>query len=437
MATRLLPILLASSLAAAPLAAIPHGEPAPDLIDVATSAGSFTTLAAALDAAGLVDALRAEGPFTVFAPTDAAFAALPAGTVESLLRPESRDQLIDILTLHVVPGRVPAADAVIAGTAESLSGAPLTFALEKGGLRVNGTSVIDTDIDARNGVIHVIDSVLLPPGSPAPTGATALDLIGLAINRGAPLFNNGQHAACAAVYEVAAISLRDLGAPALPAAASRLLAADLARLERIRDPADRSWALRGTLDAVTELITSREATTAAAAPDAPNTRLLMDFEDVATTAAWFPVNDNVMGGISQGGYRQTDRGTALFAGALSLENNGGFSTIRSPAGDLDLSDWDGLVMRVRGDGRTYWLSCMSNDRRNEINTFQQEFETVAGEWIEVRVPFENLSHRVMGWTVPGSNIAPADIRSLSVGLADKNTAPFALEIDWISAYREG
>ncbi|MFZ4120056.1 MAG: fasciclin domain-containing protein [Caulobacterales bacterium] len=133
-----------------------------DIVSVAQGAGQFNTLLAAATAAGLVDTLRSPGPFTVFAPTDAAFAALPRGTVENLLRPENREQLRALLTYHVVPGRVTAAD--LAGR----TSAPVTvngaiLAIDgRDGVSVNNANVISADVAARNGVIHVIDKVLMP-----------------------------------------------------------------------------------------------------------------------------------------------------------------------------------------------------------------------------------------------------------------------------------
>ena len=132
-----------------------------DIVDTAAAAGSFTTLLAAAEAAGLVGALKGEGPLTVFAPTDAAFAALPAGTVETLLEPENKDQLAAILKLHVISGKVKSAD--LAGktlNAETLGG---TVAIDgTNGVKVNDATVTAADIKASNGIIHVIDKVLLP-----------------------------------------------------------------------------------------------------------------------------------------------------------------------------------------------------------------------------------------------------------------------------------
>ena len=133
-----------------------------DIVDTAVGAGNFTTLAAALTAAGLVDTLKGAGPFTVFAPTDAAFAALPAGTVDDLLKPENKDKLIAILTYHVIAGKVMSTDLSEGLKAKTVKGAEVTITLD-GGAKVNGAVISTADIAASNGVIHVIDTVILPP----------------------------------------------------------------------------------------------------------------------------------------------------------------------------------------------------------------------------------------------------------------------------------
>lgn len=133
-----------------------------DIVDTAVAAGSFKTLAAALQAAGLVETLKGKGPFTVFAPTDEAFAKLPAGTIEELLKPESKDKLIAILTYHVVGGKVMAKDVTSLKEATTVNGQSLAITIKDGGVLVNQARVIKTDIEATNGVIHVIDTVVLP-----------------------------------------------------------------------------------------------------------------------------------------------------------------------------------------------------------------------------------------------------------------------------------
>jgi len=133
-----------------------------DIVDTAVAAGSFKTLAKALAAADLVDTLKGAGPFTVFAPTDDAFAKLPAGTLENLLKPENKAQLRRILTYHVVSGKVMAADVVKLKSARAVSGDAVSITVMGSGVTVNSSRVVKTDIAASNGVIHVIDSVLIP-----------------------------------------------------------------------------------------------------------------------------------------------------------------------------------------------------------------------------------------------------------------------------------
>jgi len=133
-----------------------------DIVDTAVSAGSFKTLVAAVKAAGLVDTLKGPGPFTVFAPTDEAFAKLPAGTVEDLLKPENKEKLVSILTYHVVPAKAMAKDVAGLPTAKTVNGKELKLKADGGNVMVDKAKVTKADIEASNGVIHVIDTVLLP-----------------------------------------------------------------------------------------------------------------------------------------------------------------------------------------------------------------------------------------------------------------------------------
>jgi transforming growth factor-beta-induced protein len=171
----LLSILLVAIIALAACAPQPTPVPTPeptaipepqlsDIVDTAVADGRFTTLTAALGAAELVETLKGEGPFTVFAPTDDAFAKLPAGTVESLLLPENLEQLQSILLYHVVSGKVMASDVVTLTSADTVGGQAITIKVEDSKVFLNDAiEVIITDVEASNGVIHVIDSVLLPP----------------------------------------------------------------------------------------------------------------------------------------------------------------------------------------------------------------------------------------------------------------------------------
>ena len=154
--------LLATAATVAVTAAFAGGH-SKDIVDTAVEAGTFTTLVAAVEAAGLVDTLKGEGPFTVFAPTDEAFAALPEGTIEELLKPENKDQLTAILTYHVVPGKVMSTDLTDDMEATTVQGSDVTIDLDNG-VMVEEANVVTADIETSNGVIHVIDKVILPEG---------------------------------------------------------------------------------------------------------------------------------------------------------------------------------------------------------------------------------------------------------------------------------
>lgn len=225
-------------------------QPSNDLLSVAKNSGNFSTLLTAVEAAGLSEALSGDQPLTLFAPTDQAFAALPEGSLESLLKPENRAQLATILTLHVVSGNVSAGDALNAKTAQALSGESLEFGIAGGMLRVNQATIVKTDILCDNGVIHVIDAVLLPDAKPETTvtNAPTLQLISEAIDKGVPVFNRGDAAQCAIIYRdcMQAISKDSTVAPE-QRKAIRLI---LKRAEKVADASKRAWLLRRGLDQV-------------------------------------------------------------------------------------------------------------------------------------------------------------------------------------------
>ena len=222
---------------------IPESQTIPE---IAKGAGVFNTLLAAVGAAGLSEVLSMEGPFTVFAPTDEAFEGLPEGTVESLLEEENLPRLAEILKYHVVSGRVYSDQALEAQRASTLEGTPVRFRVANGGVQVNDSRVTATDIQASNGVVHIIDAVLLPPEMPQGQ-REARELIALAIERGVPLFNRGQTEACAAIYEVTATALLQMG-EVIPQDAQRALRRSLRDSRRTHDLGDRAWVLRGALD---------------------------------------------------------------------------------------------------------------------------------------------------------------------------------------------
>lgn len=220
--------------------------PATDSIpQVATKAGVFNTLLAAAKAGGLVGALSGEGPLTVFAPTDDAFAKLPAGTIDTLLKPENKGQLVDTLKYHVVAGRVYSTDALAAKNAPTLQGSSVTITANDKGAKVNNANLLKTDIDASNGVIHVIDSVLLPPKGQAMSPQT---LIQHAIAQGAPVYNSGQAGECAQIYMDTAEQLLSRNDHGLNNHQARSLMTSLNSAKSCSCMDTRAWTMRRALD---------------------------------------------------------------------------------------------------------------------------------------------------------------------------------------------
>ena len=216
-----------------------------DIPTVASKAEGFDTLIAAVKAAGLAEALSGEGPFTVFAPTDAAFAKLPEGTVASLLKPENKAQLVAILKYHVVPGRIYSVDALKAGKANTLQGSSISIAADGEAAKVNDAKLVATDIDAANGVIHVIDRVILPPQKQA---ATPRQMIEQAIAKGAPLYNAGHKEQCAKIYMTAVNDMLALKGHGMCATTTHTLMTALNSAEHCQCPDTKSWTLRRAMD---------------------------------------------------------------------------------------------------------------------------------------------------------------------------------------------
>ncbi|MDB4753863.1 CIA30 family protein [Akkermansiaceae bacterium] len=228
-------------------------KPETDLVAVAKRSGKFSTLLAAVEAAGLSDTLSSASEVTILAPTDEAFSKLPKGTLESLLKPESRKALQKILAMHVLNGKVSAGDALNAKQAMSFSGEPLTFKVEDGLLKVNSSTIVSTDIVADNGVIHVIDSVLLPEEESTSrdpvdvsTPRSPIELIESAIDRGVPIFNEGDHQGCADIYRdclMELIATKKINGEFLGAMETLVSATN-----KLKDSTKRAWMLRNGLD---------------------------------------------------------------------------------------------------------------------------------------------------------------------------------------------
>ncbi|MDB4734612.1 CIA30 family protein [Akkermansiaceae bacterium] len=228
-------------------------RPETDLVAIAKRSGKFSTLLAAVQAAGLSDTLSGASEITILAPTDEAFSKLPEGTLESLLKPGNKKTLQKILAMHVLNGKVSAGDALNAKKAVSFSGEPLTFKVEDGLLKVNSSTIVSTDIVADNGVIHVIDSVLLPEEETTSrdpvdvsTPRSPIELIESAIDRGVPIFNEGDHQGCADIYRdclMELIATKKINGEFLGAMETLVSATN-----KLKDSTKRAWMLRNGLD---------------------------------------------------------------------------------------------------------------------------------------------------------------------------------------------
>ncbi|PHQ33353.1 fasciclin domain-containing protein [Rhodopirellula bahusiensis] len=219
--------------------------------ETADAAGSFKTLLAAAKAAGLAEVLGSEGPFTVFAPTDEAFAKLPEGTVASLLEPANKKKLVDILKYHVVSGRVYSEDAVAAKSAKTLQGSPLGIKVTDSGAMVNDSKLVATDVDASNGVIHIIDAVLLPPEN----AVDARRVIENTVAQGARLFNAGHHSACADLYHT---TMTELMSANLGDSLNSHMSTVLTSANHTTCPTQRAWTLRTGIDQMYgQIVTNR------------------------------------------------------------------------------------------------------------------------------------------------------------------------------------
>jgi uncharacterized surface protein with fasciclin (FAS1) repeats len=225
----------------------PSTDPGGTIIDVADAAGQFKTLIAAAAAADLAGALSGKAPLTVFAPTDEAFSRLPAGTIENLLKPENKQQLADILKYHVTAGRITLAKVLERDEFTTLQGETLSATFKDGRVRIGSAVLTQADIAASNGIIHVIDQVLLPSDVSAQP-LTPASLIRLAIDRGVPLFNNGDPGACAAVYEVTSEALRVM--PGVSEGSREDLAQALANMRAAKTDRQKAWILRYALDRI-------------------------------------------------------------------------------------------------------------------------------------------------------------------------------------------
>jgi transforming growth factor-beta-induced protein len=227
--------------------------------EVASDAGTFGTLLAAANAAGLVPTLQGDGPLTVFAPTDEAFSALPKGTVASLLQPANQSKLAEILKYHVVAGRVYSEEAMTLSSAPTVAGPSIAITATEGGANINNARLLQTDIDASNGVIHVIDRVLLPSDASSQATASsmkpamdqrsvALSMLTDAVHQGVPMFNAGHHGQCADIYMQALQNVSSMPGVAMSTSLRDQINHTLSACPRMTSTTDRAWALRRQID---------------------------------------------------------------------------------------------------------------------------------------------------------------------------------------------
>ena len=393
------------------------------LLELAAGNDNFTTLVAAVEAAGLSEALAGEGPLTVFAPTNAAFAALGDRTLQELLSDRGRPQLRQILLHHVVPGAVTADEIARVDGLETLAETKLDVNLVLGRVTVGGAGVEAADLPASNGVVHVIDRVLLPSAKSNAQQA----LLSLTIERGAALFNNGDLAACCAVYATALDALRLGRGFGLTESDRGVLQRLMSQAETARTQRELAWAYRGIIDAV---LRGDLPKAAPKAESDPISEMIFDFEEREQVAGWTTVLDGVMGGLSTGKVRH-GAGTLIFDGETSLENNGGFSSMRCAIPDDAMDGADSFQLRVKGDGRTYIFGARSSSGRGG-SSFWYRFDTVDGEWLTFDVKVDDLERNFFGQRMRGK-ITPAEVRALEFYVYDKKAGPFRLEIDEILA----
>ena len=224
------------------------GAPKKDIVDTAVEAGSFKTLVTAVKAAGLVDTLKGEGPFTVFAPTNEAFAKLPKGTVASLLKPENKQKLVDILTYHVVSGKVKAKKAAKLDSAKTVNGAKITIKPSGKTLMINQAKVVKADIKTSNGIIHVIDAVLLP--TPKKISGNTNHILKQAIHKGVPMFNSGHHTQTAALYMKAGNDVLGQCSSSVCSSAANTIKTAMHRAKAEHCPTSQAWIMRHAFDQV-------------------------------------------------------------------------------------------------------------------------------------------------------------------------------------------
>ena len=441
------------------------------IVETAAAAGSFQTLIKAAVAAGLDEPLQGDGPFTVFAPTDAAFAQIPKETLTALLK--DKQKLTAVLKYHVVSGTVLAKDVVKLSEAQTLQGDSVQILTSSCGVQVDNAKVVKTDILCSNGVIHVIDAVLLPKNSEQPV-STEKSIVETAIGAGSfkTLVEAVQAAglvdALSGDDDLTVFAPTDAAFAKIPEAVlnkilsdkeklqailtyhvvpGKVLAKDVVELKTAKTLQGQSVDISVTSEGVkidnanilkTDIKCSNgviHVIDSVILPEFPKSvskadSELIRIESVGINNQWVTVNDGVMGGESEGKFLRTDDETLEFYGNLSLRNNGGFVSVRSMPQELNLEDGDTVVVRVRGDGREYYLNLYESNFRMAFS-YRAPIKTEQGKWIEARVPLSDFYATSFGRRVRNAELKPSRVNSVGFLLSDKKAGPFRLEVESI------
>ena len=390
----------------------------PNVVEIAANSSEFTTLVAAVKAADLATALTAQGPFTLFAPSNSAFDRIDKSTLTSLLNEPGTSALKQILLHHVVAGNVTADKLKDQDVLTTLAGTTLSVTIVNDRVLINDAAVTQANISGSNGVIHKIDRVILPPVQVNPVET----LLYATIERGVYLYNNGMEGACADVYATALDAVLLLGASNLNAKMKDSLSTSMQHAAKVTDHSSRAWAYREIIDSI--LASPMQRMSAKGNVDNP----IFEFDNSNDKKDWRVVVDGVMGGLSTGNV-SIRNGSMIFAGATSLKNNGGFSSIRASMDPNDMDVFDAIQLRVRGDGRT-WIFGTRGSNSMGASSYWTSFKTEKNEWLNVTIPISEMEQHSFGNLLSGK-INPDEIKGVEFYMYDKKEGPFKLEVDSI------
>ena len=393
-----------------------------NVVEIAANSPEFTTLVTAVKAADLANALTTEGPFTIFAPNNSAFERIDSKVLKSLINEPGTPTLKQILLHHVVAGDVTADKLKDQDVLTTLAGTTLSVTIVNDRVLIEDAAVTQANITGSNGVIHKIDRVILPPPQANPIET----LLHATIKRGVHLYNNGMEGACADVYATALDAVMLLGASNVDAEMQKNLIASVQQAAMATDHSSRAWAYRRIIDGL--LATSSKDVSS----NNKEAKTIFEFNTSKDAKDWRIVLDGVMGGLSTGNI-SVQNGSLYFTGETSLQNNGGFSSIRAPISTGEISDFDAVQMRVRGDGRTWIFGTRASDSM-VANSYWSRFKTEKNKWITVTIPINEMEKHSFGTPLSGT-ISPSEIKGAEFYIYDKKAGPFLLEVDRIEAIK--